>query len=80
MLSEKIAKEFLKKAAELQHLQCSCDGCAKRLAECINVEVLAIDVKNTALKTSLQVAHDKIEELTILEPGTTYIAGAASGS
>jgi hypothetical protein len=36
MISEQIAKRHLKTSAELQHLNCSCDGCAKHLATTIN--------------------------------------------
>jgi hypothetical protein len=36
MISEQIAKRHLKTSAELQHLNCSCDGCAKHLATVIN--------------------------------------------
>ncbi len=36
MISEQIAKRHLKTSAEQQHLNCSCDGCAKHLATTIN--------------------------------------------
>jgi len=79
VLNEKIAKEFLKKSAELQHLRCSCDGCAKRLAEVINAEVKVVEDENTTLKTTLQEVRDELRLLkgkTIeFEPGTTLLAG-----
>lgn len=62
MLSEKIAKEFLKKSAELQHLRCSCDGCAKRLAVLI-VDEVALEMKPT--EQNLAKADTRIGELLV---------------
>ena len=61
MLSEKIAKDFLKKAAELQHLNCSCDGCAKRLAAFLEEEIKeSVRAKTAKLEEDLANANENL--------------------
>ena len=66
MISEQIAKRHLKTSAELQHLNCSCDGCAKHLATVIN-DTVEDELKTRSEMKAKEEAAAKIKAETEAE-------------